>query len=165
MLRHVLWCRHPANSFINDLRIWYSPRKKNKKHVAVQVNFTDMVFYIEQAGLQSGGGERVYSVWCWTPLLYLRLQSWTHKSHSDFTDLVLQYLPFYSNTLYKMHLFHYLSPTSGLWHAKHFLGKYIVEAQLSPFLKSFTVFAAVICFNKCLNNDKAAAISGETMWK
>lgn len=31
MLRHASWCRHPANSFINDLRVWYSRRKKNRK--------------------------------------------------------------------------------------------------------------------------------------
>ena len=31
MLRRVSWCRHPANSFKNDLRTWYSPRKKNRK--------------------------------------------------------------------------------------------------------------------------------------
>lgn len=33
MCRHVSWCRLPANSFINDLRVWYSPRKKKLKNV------------------------------------------------------------------------------------------------------------------------------------
>lgn len=35
MLRHASWCRHPANSFINDLKVWYSRRKKIEKRVAV----------------------------------------------------------------------------------------------------------------------------------
>lgn len=46
--------------------------KKIEKRVAVQVNFTDMVLYIEQTGLQSGESERANSVWCQTPLLYLQ---------------------------------------------------------------------------------------------
>lgn len=140
--------------------------KKIEKHVSVQVNFTDMVFYIEQSGLHSGGNERVNAVWCWTPLLYLRLESWTHKSHCDshFTDLVLQYLQFYSRTLCKLHLFQYSLPrqAGGM--------QSVSRASISPGL-AFTISVWLVYSSSCvnlqqrMNNDKAPGISGDLVWK
>lgn len=53
--------------------------KEIEKRVAVRVNSTDMVLYIERTGLQSGEMEGANSVWCQTPLLYLEATLWTHK--------------------------------------------------------------------------------------
>lgn len=76
------------------------------------MNFTDVVLYAEQTGLQSGGSERVNSVWCQTPLLYLQAtavdtQGPTVTSIS--LTLLLQYLPFYSGTLNETHLVSFIS--------------------------------------------------------
>lgn len=72
ILSRVSWCRHPANSFINDLRVWYSPRKRNEKTCICPSAFHWHGVNIEQTGPHSAASERVKSVWCRAPLSYLR---------------------------------------------------------------------------------------------
>lgn len=75
---------------------------KIEKCVAVQVNFTDTL-YIEQTGLQSVEIERVKSVSCQTPVLYLQatIVSTHGSALKSIIDFILNYLLFCVSTVYK----------------------------------------------------------------
>lgn len=143
--------------------------KKIEKCVAVQVNFTDTVLYIEQTGLQWREWKRIpfgVELHCCT----FRLQPWTHKSLCDihFIDLVLQYLPFHSSTLYKIHLFQYLSPILYIVTYKAFSEDesvlWGVNSHHFPY-KSFRLLAVFIYRSPCLHNDNAVSISEGIIWR
>lgn len=133
MLRHVSWCRHPANSFINDLRVWYSPRKKKRKTCSCPSEFHwHGALYRADWTSEWREREREFRLVLNSTVVpsgYSRGHTSPTVTSISLTWCCNIYHSIPSSMLCKIHLFQYLSPILGLWHVKHFSE----GSWLSPF--------------------------------
>lgn len=123
MVRHVSRCRHPANSFINDLRVWYSPRKKNRKTCSCpSKSHWHGALYRADWTSEWREWEREFRLVLNSTVIPSGYLCGHIRSLCDIPSMTVGAVFTIPSTLYKTQLFQSLSPVSQ--HMGHFQGRW-----------------------------------------